>query len=148
MAVTQRALSSDIGKRSFDFVFELAVGHGHSGILAMVPYPCQINAIQMTSTYQANNPYLLLTIYRFIPGTGFTSIAFGSTFTIPVYGTSGMPLNGISLPSSSDSLKLMANDLINYYCHSPSASGVCDGLSGSIIVTPVQDKITYFGNLA
>lgn len=148
MAVTQRALSSDIGKRSFDFVFELAIGHGHSGPLAMVPFPCQVNAIQMISTYQANNPYLLLTISRFIPGAGFTSIAFGSTFTIPVYGTSGMLANGISLPSNSETLKLMANDFINYYCHSPAASGVMDGIAGSIIVTPVQDKITYFGNLA
>ena len=148
MAVIQRTLGPDIGKRTLDFFFEQQISHGHSGPLFMIPYPCQINAIQMMSTAQANNHYLLLFVNRFIPGLGFTSITFGSTFTIPVFGTSGVLVNGVSLPANAETLKIMANDYVGYYCHSPTSSGVINGLAGSIIVTPVQDKITYFGNLA
>lgn len=146
MAINQRSLGSDLKTRTLDFFFETHIGHGHSGMIYLVPFSCQINAIQMTSTYQANSPYLLLSIQRFIPGYGLTTILFGSTFTIPVYGTSGIGASGVPLPTDTNLLKLMANDAIWYYCHSQSASGIIESFIGSIVVTPTQDRITYFGN--
>ena len=147
MAINQRSLGSDIQKRCLDFRFEVDIGHGHSGVIALIPFPCQVNAIQMTSLSQQDSPYLILSILRFIPGTGFTTIAFGSTFTVPIFGTSGVLTNGVSLPSDQQVLKLGANDIIKYYSHSSIGSGSFNNLTGSIIVTPVQDQIKYFGNL-
>ena len=147
MAVINRTQGSDTQKKTIAFNLETSMANGETGVLGYIPYPCQLNALQMTSFYQAGSPFLLLNISRFIVGSGVTVIPLGTTFSIPVFGTSGFVSGGVSLPTGSSLMYLMANDLITYTAGGGSTVGL-QKVAGCFVVQPVQDSISYLNALA
>ena len=147
MAVNNASLSDSLQDQVIPFTIETAITNGETGTLGYIPCPCLLTAMQMTSLYQTGLPYLQLNISRFIPGTGLTTIVLGSTFTVPVFGTSGVFSLGVSLPAGSSLMYLTANDLVTYSCGGGVTSAI-QKLSGCFIIQPVQNAIVYLNGLS
>lgn len=145
MSVTNRALNSDIQKRAIHIRFPETTDHGHSGILTVIPFNCVLNKIQLSSYSQDGNPFLQLSLLRFIPGYGSTRVPLTSTFTIPIYGTSGFFDNGVSLNLGASYLNLQTNDVLHFVCAGAPTSSKIYYMLGCLLVTPVQDVVKYFG---
>ncbi len=147
MAVHNRTLGDSEQKKPLSFAQQLTITSGDTGVLAYVPYPCQLLAAQIGAFSVESTANLIFTVSRFIPGTGFTSYFLGSTFAPASFGTSGVLSAGISLPVVGNTLmNLMANDVLGYQAGGGATSGIF-GLAGAFVVLPTQDKKSYLGGL-
>lgn len=147
MAIVARSLDASTDKGLLDFQCNGALTNGETGILAMVPYPCNLNAAQLAAFNPSAGAYLMLTIQRFIPGSGVTNWVLGSTFVPPAFGTSGVVSGGVSLPPNGSTLMaLMANDVLGYQVGGGVTVGIY-GMVGQFVVSPVQDVTKYLGGL-
>ena len=148
MAIVGRALDSSEQLKQWGFKVEIPVTTGATGVLHHIPFNCQLSAIQGTAMDVTSNANLLLNVSRFIPGVGLTVWNIGSTFVPPVFGTSGYPASGISLPVFGSTLGLlMANDVLGYVGGGGSTAAIYSFV-GSIVVKPMQDLKVYLGGLA
>ncbi len=127
------------------FVFQnfgLALTSGDTGVLALVPFPCVMDAAQIATFSVESNPNLILTVTRFITGFGVTTWNLGTTFAARSFGTSGALNSGVSLPASGSSLlQLMTNDVVGYVVGGGSTAGIF-GVAGDIVLRPIQDVRT------
>ena len=147
MAINNASLSDGLQDKVVSFTIETAIANGETGTIGYIPCPCKLTAMQMTSFYQTGAPFLQLNISRFIPETGFTSINLGSTFTVPVFGTSGVFSLGVSLPIGSSLMYLATNDILTYQSGGGVTSGI-QKLSGCFIMQPVQNAIVFLNGLS
>lgn len=147
MAIVNRALDSSEQSKVLDFKLEVPVTTGQTGAIVHVPFPCTVQAAQMTAFGVQSNANLLFTVSRFIAGAGTTVWALGSTFVPVAFGTSGYPTSGVSLPASGSTLlQLMANDIIGFVGGGGSTAGIY-GCVGSFVVKPMQDSRVYLAGL-
>src|SRR5690348_10123140 len=116
MSIHNRSLGETEQRKTLQFALgNAAFSQGETGVLAYVPFPCNLSAANIATIALNGAPNLLLTASRFIVGAGVTTWAIGSTFDLRAFGTSGVLDSGISLPAAgSDTLKLMANDVLGY----------------------------------
>ncbi len=122
--------------------------NGETGVIGYIPYPCVLVAANIGAMSQTGAPNLLLTVQRFIVGTGITTIELGSTFAPPAFGTSGVIPSGVSLPASGSALlNLIPGDILGYVVGGGTTVGIW-GCAGSFIVRPLQDIKVYLGGLA
>jgi hypothetical protein len=124
------------------------LSNADAGIIGYIPFACSIEAVNMSATAVAAIPHLLLKVDRFIVGTGLTTINIGSTFLPYVYGTSGVPTAGVSLPASGNTLlQLIAGDKLGYVVGGGSTVGIF-GLHGCVVLKPLQDIKVFLNGLA
>lgn len=140
MAVTNRSLSASEQRHALQFSnFSSALSSGETGVFGVIPYPCVLDAAQLAAFSVEANPNLLLTVTRFIVGAGVTTYPVGTTFLAQDFGTSGALANGVSLPASGSTLRmLMTNDVVGYVVGGGSTAGIF-GLAGALVLRPVQD---------
>lgn len=145
MAVTNKSLASHLQLHVQTFFLEAQKGKGDTGVLSPVTFPCKLEAVHISTFAVSDSPHLFLNIARWCGGAGFTSISIGSTFTIPVFGTSGCLPSGVSLGATA--IYLQPSDLICYTVNG-GAQGVYANLFGCVALRPTQDNIVYFNNLS
>lgn len=153
MAVHNRTLGGTEQRKALTFEnFELTLTSGDTGVIMYIPYPCNLEALNVAAFAVASSPFLLFNVQRFIPGTGATVFAIGTTFTPRSFGTSGV-LTGLgvtlsaSIPSGASGIPLMANDVIGYQVGGTGGTCLIDGLVGAAIVQPSQDVKVFLGSL-
>lgn len=144
MAVDNRALDASEQKKNIQFQAG-ALATGVTGIIANIPFPCALNAIQVAAFGLSGAPNLAVVVNRFIVGTGSTAItvAVGTSNVLPAYGTSGVPTLGMLISAS---FVLLPNDVVMYL--TGVSSTAVTGLAGVMVVQPLQDVKTFCGNLA
>lgn len=143
MAVVNRSLDASEQRKVLSANFGL-VATGVTLAVAQIPQPMTVQAIQIQAAGVSGTLSGGLYIQRFIVGTGFTSIAFGSSFAPPDFGVSGVPAVGVSLPAAGSSLlNLLANDTIVLKTTGSNAAAM--NLSVNMVLLPTQDIRTFFG---
>lgn len=148
MGIVNRTQDNSQKKEALQFEKNTSITAGETGVLCYIPFPCQLKAAQVAAFGVLSDVNLMLTVRRFIVGSGVTVYALGSTFLPNDFGTSGVITSGLSLPaqSSSDSY-LMANDVIGYVVGGGSTA-LIDGMAGCFVVQPVQDIKVFLSGLA
>lgn len=149
MAVNNRSLSQSQQKFPLNWsTGNLALTTGETGVIGFIPFPCVLSAANVAALDVVGSPDLMITINRFIPGTGVTVFALGTTFVPPKYGTSGVLTSGLSLLAAGNTLlNLMPNDVLGYQVGGGSTTGIF-GLGGCFVLQPIQDIRVYLNNLA
>lgn len=121
-----------------------ALGTGVTIPILQVPSPCVLEAGSLAAFGISGSPTYQLSIQRFIVGAGATVFSLGSANAAPAFGTSGVPVSGLSLPASGSTLlNLLTNDVI--CVTSGAANAAVTGLNLSLVVRPIQDIRKYFG---
>lgn len=147
MAIVNRTLDSSEQIRPLTILKEIEMTNGETGPLCHIPYPCVLKAVQLAA-FDVNAGNLLLSIQRFIVGSGYTNIVLGSTFVPNSFGTSGVLTSGVSLPASGSTLRiLLANDVLSYQVGG-GASAMIGKTVGVVAIQPIQDLKVYLGGLA
>ncbi len=148
MGIINRAKDITDKHEGMPFAFaNLSFSNGETGVLAYVPFPCNLRDANIATFSVVGSINLILTVNRFIVGAGFTSYTVGSTFALRSFGTSGVFASGLSLPAfGSTLLQLMPNDVIGYLVAGGSTAS-CSGIAGNIILTKTQDVTRYFGGV-
>ena len=142
MGITNR--SKDVSEQRDSIQTTLGlVATGATILVAQIPYNSTLDAVKVSAQGLSGSPTYDLRVWRFIVGTGVTTIAGGATTLTPlVMGTSG--LQSMSLAASGSSfLNLMANDVITLT--SGGANTAVTGLSVSVVIKAVQDIKSTFG---
>jgi hypothetical protein len=147
MSVQNRSLGPSEQKRALQFNHNVALTTGETGVLQMIPFPCVLEGAQVAAFSVVSDVNLMLTVSRFIVGTGVTTFNLGSTFAPPSFGTSGLPASGVSLPVSGNTLLLlMPNDIVGYQVGGGATAAIF-GLAGSLVVRPLQDVKVFLGSI-
>lgn len=145
MGITNRANNASQQRVPLNFIDNVGLTSGQTGVLAYVPFPCVLNAAQVAAFSIASAPNLLLTVSRFIVGAGVTTWNLGSTFLPNSFGTSGVLGSGISLPASGSTLNILtANDVLGFVVGGGSTAAIY-GLAGCFVVEPIQDSRVFLG---
>lgn len=108
--------------------------------IATIPYPAQLIAAEDVSTGLSGTPVHSLWIYRFIVGTGFTTIPVGQTLTVSALGTSGP--SGYSL-FAAVTFPLLAGDVVFMYTQGSNAATASTTVT--LVVKALQDIKSHFG---
>lgn len=145
MAITNQALDVSLAKKTVEFGFG-ALATGVTQIIWQVAYPCTLNAAQVAAFGLSGAPNVALLNNRFIPGAGLTvmTVATGTSNVVVAFGTSGVGASGLNIGASFT--QLLANDVL--ILQTGVANAAVTGLSGNIVITPIQDTTTYLGGLA
>lgn len=148
MAVNNRTFDPSEQRKVLEFSNKVAMTSGETGVLNYVPYPCLLQGSQMACFSITADAYLMLTVSRFIVGTGVTTWVLGSTFTPPSFGTSGVIPSGVSLPAAGSTLNvLMPNDILGYQVGGTGGTAAINGMAGCFVVKPLQDVKVYLGSI-
>lgn len=153
MAIHNRTLGGTEQKKALSFSnFDLTLTSGDTGVIMYVPFPCNLEALNVGAFGVASSPILSFNVQRFIPGAGITLMPIGTTFTPVSFGTSGvLGGNGVTIsaqiPSGLSGIPLMSNDVIGYVVGGTGGTCLIDGLCGALVVQPAQDLKTFLNSL-
>lgn len=145
MAVTNRAEDPSQQRKMVDISIG-AFATGATSVLWQIPFNCVLNAIQVAAFGISGTPTVAVVNNRFIVGTGSTAltVATGTSNALVAFGTSGVGSSGILVGASF--INLLANDVLMIQLGGTTSA--VTGLSGNMVVTPIQDVVSYLGNLA
>lgn len=147
MGYTMRSRDDSTKKVPIDIVIPGSQTNGDTGMICHIPWPSTIKAMNIAFLNPTPQVTVLFTVSRFIVGTGATTWNLGTTFIPQSYGTSGLPLLGVSLPPQASTLMmLMPNDILGYQIGGGATAGLF-GMFGSVVVQPLQDVTTFMGTL-
>jgi hypothetical protein len=142
MAITNRALDASEQRRAFQSSFA-ATATGATLLALHVPFNSTLEAVKLCAQGLSGSPTYDLRVWRFIVGTGVTTIAGGATTSTPLtMGTSG-PHSMALAASGSSFLNLLANDVITLT--SGATNAAVTGLSVAIVIKAIQDIKTVHG---
>lgn len=142
MGITNRAKDVSEQRDSIQGEF-LAVATGITLLVAQIPYNSTLDAVKVSAQGLSGAPTYDLRVWRFIVGTGVTTIAGGATTVTPsTMGTSG-PTSMVLAATGSTLLQLLANDVITLT--SGVANAAVTALAVSVVIKAVQDIKTTFG---
>ncbi len=120
----------------------LAVATGITMLVAMVPYPATLKQIKVAAQGLSGTPTYDLRVFRFIVGTGVTTIAGGATTLTPLtMGTSGIASMVLAAAGSSF-LNLQAGDVLTLT--SAGSNAAVTALSVDVIIQATQDIVSWF----
>lgn len=140
MAIVNRTLDTSEQRKVLSCVVKEAaqLTTGITSIIAQVPWPCVLEAVQHAAYGISGAPTVTVLVNRFIVGTGATAINLTAAMALNAYGTSGSPIIGGSLlAAGSTLLNLLPNDVLQY--QTGGANSACLNLSVSVVVRPIQD---------
>jgi hypothetical protein len=111
--------------------------------VAMIPYPCTLQAARVAAKGISGTPTVLLKVDRFIVGAGSTVISGGATtLTMQAVGTSGIQTVVLAAAGSSF-LSLQQGDVVT--ATTGGSNSAVDDLSISLVIQAIQDIKTSFG---
>ena len=142
MAITNRALDASEQRKLIEFGIG-AVATGATLLVAQIPYASTLEAVKVSAQGLSGSPTYDLRVWRFIVGTGVTTIAGGATtLTGVAMGTSGAQ-SMVLAASGSTLLNLLPNDVITLT--SGTANTAVTGLNVAVVIKAVQDIKISFG---
>lgn len=142
MGITNRAMDASEQRRVFQSSYG-AVATGATLHVAAIPFACTLDGIKLAVAGLSGSPTYAAAIWRFIPGTGVTTITAGfTTLTGVAMGTSGVQ-TFVSVASGNTLLNLLANDVVTIT--SGAANTAVTNLTAAVVVKAVQDIKTSFG---
>ena len=141
MAINNRTLDASLQRQTFQAAYGV-VGTGVTLSACVVPYASTLDAVRVTANGLSGSPTIDLRVWRFIVGTGVTTIAGGATtLTAQALGTSG--IQSMVLASSGNSLlNLLANDVITL---TTGGANTAASYTVSVVIKNTQDIRTSFG---
>lgn len=111
--------------------------------VAMIPYPCTLQAAVLAAKGLSGSPTYQLKVDRFIVGSGSTTIVGGATtLTAQAVGTSGIQ-SFVLAAAGSSFLSLQQGDVVTVT--SAVANTAVDDLSIGLVIQAVQDIKSSFG---
>lgn len=134
----------DTGEQRIEVTESLSpVATGVTSIIYVAPYACEVSTVRMAALGISGTPTSLLSIQRFIVGTGITNITGGfTTLTLQAYGTSG--LQTVAQNASGNTLiQLAAGDLLQAVSGGANSS-VAD-VDVCVTIKCLQDIRNHFG---
>lgn len=140
MGIVNRTMDASEQKESL----KIAGGAVNNGVELVVPVEraCNITDAKISLIGISGTPNYLLKALRFIPGTGGSSFAIGSTFAVTAFGTSGAL--SYSLPATGSSLlSLQKGDMLVLTAGGGSGAAAV-AVSMDIVVQNVQDIKTWY----
>lgn len=146
MAVVNRTLDASEQKHTLQF-FDKTLATGVTRVACHIPFPCVAVAANAGGFGVSGSPEIALLVKRFIPGTGATVLTLVASQVYQAYGTSGVPLAGLSLAASGSTLNnLLADDMI--LLKTAGANSAVTAIGGALIVQPIQDIKSFNNGLA
>lgn len=142
MAINNRTLDPSIQRNVFQCDFGL-VATGLTLQACVVPYASTLDAVRVAAIGLSGAPTYDLRVWRFIAGTGVTSIAgSATTLTSQAVGTSGVQ-SMVLAASGSSLLNLLPNDVITLTSGGANTAAV--QLTVAMVIKSTQDIRTSFG---
>ena len=142
MAVTNRTLDASEQRKTIEASY-LLTATGVTVLAAQIPYASTLEAVKVAAQGLSGSPTYDLRVWRFIVGTGVTTIAGGATtLTGVAMGTSGAQ-SMVLAASGNTLLNLLANDVITLT--SGGANTAVTALNVAVVIKAVQDIKTSFG---
>ena len=154
MGINNRTLDPSEQKKDIQFTAG-ALATGVTGVAAYIPWTATVAAAQLAAFGLSGTPTVALYVNRFIPGTGFTAftitgaqtaVAFGTSGVIAVTSQSGAITGGVSFSVGTSLLTLFPNDVVQY--QTGGTNSAVTGLTGLLVLTPVQDVKQHLAGLA
>lgn len=145
MPIANRTLDASEQRKIFQVQTGL-LATGATGTIAVVPWPCILDAGEMVAFGLSSTPNYSLVVNRFIVGTGVTAItiAVGTSNVPNAFGTSGP--SAMVLPAAGSTLlQLLPNDVLMY--QSGVANSAATGFAMSISLKPIQDIKVVHGQI-
>ena len=141
MAINNRTLDDSIKRQVFQSDFAV-LGTGITISALVVPYPSTLDAVRVAANGLSGSPTIDLRVWRFIVGTGVTSIAGGATtLTAQAIGTSGV--QSMVLAASGNSLlTLLTNDVITL---TTGGANTAASYVFAVVLKNTQDIRTTYG---
>lgn len=130
------------------------IGTGATFPVMLVPYPCNLQGIQIAAFGVSNSPQYSVAVQRFIAGTGYTSwlVTTGASNIPANFGTSGPGVFGTSAFGQSAMLLtnavgstlnlLMPNDVLTVTTGGSSSAAL--NVLMTVVVQPIQDTKVNF----
>jgi len=147
MGIISRTNEPSGQRMALDVCLNGSQTNGETGVICHIPTACLLEAANFACYNTTSQAYMMLTLNRFIVGTGATTYVLGSTFAPPVFGTSGVIPSGVSLPATGNSLlALMPNDVIGYQIGGGSTAAIY-GIAGTVVIRPLQDIRSYLAQV-
>ncbi len=142
MGVTNRALDVSEKNRILQVNYGLTATTKVLNV-AMIPYPCTLQAAVLAAKGVSNGLTVQLKVDRFITGSGATTIIGGATtLTTQAVGTSGIQ-SFVLAAAGSSFLSLQQGDVVT--ATTAVANAAADDLSIGLVVQAVQDIKSSFG---
>lgn len=144
MAIVNRDLGHSEQRKNYRTSIS-ALATGVTTIVGTIPCNMNLDAAQAVAFGLSGSPVYLLSVNRFIVGTGFTTIAIGTSFAPVEFGTSGVQgaTFGISLPIIGSTVtSLLTNDML--ILTSGGANSAVKALEVSLVLRPIVDINRYF----
>lgn len=112
----------------------------------MAPYPCVLKAVEVAAQGISGAPNAAIDIYRFIVGTGATTIlSVGNTLAVKAIGTSGP--QGFSLAAAGSTLlQLATGDVVILNQLFSGGNVAIDKAVVSVVTQPSQDIKSHWGS--
>jgi hypothetical protein len=121
-----------------------ALGTGLTLPVVIIDSPANIVSAKVAAFGISGTPTALLSIQRFIVGSGVTSFLGGfTTLTMQAAGTSGVQ-SVVTAAAGSTALNLLAGDVI--MVTSGGSNAAVTGLAVDLVIQYTQDIKTYFGS--
>ncbi len=141
MAIVNRTLDVSQQQSESQSSYQ-AVATGATLLVAAIPYPSTLKQVKVACQGVSGSPTYDLRVWRFIVGTGVTTIAGGATtLTGQAMGTSGVQSMVLAAAGSSF-LNLQANDILTLT--SGTASTAVTGLDVAVVIQATQDIVSWF----
>ncbi len=142
MAIVNRGLDPSQQAVSFGAAYG-PLGTGVTSPVLVVPYPCTLSQAKAAAFGISGTPTLVLSIQRFITGSGVTSYLGGmTTLTLQAAGTSGVQ-SVVTAAQGSTALNLQQGDVI--MATTGGSNAAVTGLAVSLVLKASQDVRQFFG---
>ena len=128
-----------------------ATATGATGIICLVPTPCNLDYVGVAAFGVSNLPTVQVNVQRFIVGTGYTTFQVSGANILGSYGTSGpcclvgasVLAKGASIPTIGNTLPaLLQGDILQWQIGG--ANAAVTGFVAHAVLRPVQDIVQYF----
>ena len=141
MAITNRTLDVSEEQVQIQAAYQ-TVATGVTMLAAMIPYPAILKQVKVAAQGISGSPTYNLRVWRFIVGTGVTTIAGGATTLAGVaLGTSGIQSMALAAEGST-LLTLLAGDVITLT--SAGSNAAVSGIDVACVIQATQDIKSWY----
>ncbi len=126
-------------KKRFESIALGALATGVTQLLVTVPYNSLLQGLNVSAFGLSGAPVHSLSVFRFVPGVGLTSVLLGATLTIQTIGTSGPIGYSLARPG----ISLLAGDNL---CVTTGVANTAIATSIMTVVLSALDDIKVYQN--
>lgn len=144
MAIINRDLGHS-QQRQVVHKVEKNLATGATTVICNIPWPCSLDIAQFSCVGVSGSPFYTLWIDRFIVGTGATNFSVGTSTAAVAFGTSGLPVGGISTIIGSTTFTFQSGDRLSFL--SGGSNAAVDNIAMTVVLRPINDILKFFGSV-